>query len=73
MFRKPFVCSIVASLCLILVNAGVGYAQPFGACCLDNGECIRLILESECALQEGTFQGVGTECSPGTCQVKRGH
>jgi len=42
------------------------YEDCFGACCLNTGACVEL-REFECALEGGTFQGVGTICTPNPC------
>jgi FtsP/CotA-like multicopper oxidase with cupredoxin domain len=38
-----------------------------GACCIPDGSCV-LVTSNECASLGGTFQGVGTTCSPNPCQ-----
>jgi hypothetical protein len=37
-----------------------------GACCLPNGQC-QVLAESSCAVQGGTFNGEGTECTGSSC------
>jgi FtsP/CotA-like multicopper oxidase with cupredoxin domain len=38
-----------------------------GACCIPEGSCV-LVTSNQCASLGGTFQGVGTSCSPNPCQ-----
>jgi FtsP/CotA-like multicopper oxidase with cupredoxin domain len=38
-----------------------------GACCIPDGSCV-LVTSNQCASLGGTFQGVGTSCSPNPCQ-----
>lgn len=47
----------------------VGYVppQPVGACCLPDDSCA-LLTSNQCAQAGGTFQGVGTTCTPNPCQ-----
>jgi FtsP/CotA-like multicopper oxidase with cupredoxin domain len=38
-----------------------------GACCIPDGSCV-LVTSNQCANLGGTFQGIGTSCSPNPCQ-----
>lgn len=38
-----------------------------GACCLRTSGCCQLMKSSECSARGGTFQGVGSDCSPNPC------
>ncbi len=45
--------------------------QPLtGACCLDDG-CCEILTASDCANQDGDFQGIGTDCDPNPCAPAR--
>jgi FtsP/CotA-like multicopper oxidase with cupredoxin domain len=47
----------------------VDFTSPaaLGACCIPDGSCV-LVTSNQCAALDGTFQGVGTSCSPNPCQ-----
>lgn len=72
------ICQVVTEAgCLMLggVYGGDGTscspnpcADPFGACCADDGSCMETTL-SACETEEGTFQGEGTTCQPLLCPI----
>lgn len=54
---------------LVLFTAGTVQAQVTGACCLPDGRCEGMELES-CTSLEGFYQGDGTACGAmGACDV----
>jgi hypothetical protein len=49
------------------VACGAGSVCPLGACCLPDGTCSAGVSSPACADLGGTFQGVGSSCSPNNC------
>jgi hypothetical protein len=45
---------------------------PLGACCLPTGVCVTGQSQPQCTSQSGTFQGVGSTCSPNNCPQPTG-
>ena len=40
---------------------------PIGACCLETGDCLPDLTESDCLAEGGVWQGEGTTCDPNPC------
>jgi hypothetical protein len=53
----------------IVALAAMGWAAPAfgGACCLDDGTCQDVPIESICSVIGGEYQGDGTDCATASC------
>jgi len=65
---EPAVCAGFGGVFIgINVACGAGGTCPLGACCLPNGSCLTGVSDPACTGQGGTFQGVGSTCTPNNC------